>query len=256
MKRGDRRMLVHDLGPNGRDIVTIVDPPRNGKVLVRFPSGATLTVQEHHLTATPTARRTHRTHDLPTAIDAARATTPTLGHTQWQVLDALAHAAEQGLIDAEHEAITGAPTAATFTFSDTVTTSTTTLIDITDAPTPARKKRAKNPKPGPTRPSPASKRVRCPECGDTVGSNAGLAIHRKHRHGVTPKNSTTTADLRPPRPDPDAGAQLVGPMVLRCACGHDARSLRALVAHTSDAHDRMPTTTERTPVRSDPEDAA
>jgi DNA-binding MarR family transcriptional regulator len=100
-------MLVHDLGPNGRDIVAIVDPPRNGKVLVRFPSGALLTVQEHHLTATPTTRRTHRTHDLPTAIDAARATTPTLGHTQWQVLDALAHAAEQGLIDAEHEAING-----------------------------------------------------------------------------------------------------------------------------------------------------
>jgi hypothetical protein len=124
------------------------------------------------------------------------------------------------------------------------------------AKTPARAKRPKNPKPEPTRPSPASKRVPCPECGDTLGSNAGLAMHRKHHHGVTPKNSTTTADLRPPRPDPDAGAQLVGPMVLRCACGHEARSLRALVAHTSDAHDRMPTTTERTPVRSDPEDAA
>lgn len=101
---GDRAVLEHD----GRaDLVTIRAVLDGGrKADIEFASGAQLRVQMHMLGTAP-ALHGARTTDPDTAHAAAATATEGMTHNQIAVLTALAHAADRGMIDHEHEAING-----------------------------------------------------------------------------------------------------------------------------------------------------
>lgn len=107
MKPGDSVLLVHGLGVPDR--VRVLELLPGSRLRVEFPSGSTLIVQASHVTsgAVTAPGSGHRRTDPDTAIAAARASVKGLHAAQWQVLDAIVRAGTNGLMDCEHEALTG-----------------------------------------------------------------------------------------------------------------------------------------------------
>lgn len=108
----------------------------------------------------------------------------------------------------------------------------------------------------------------CPDCGKVCGNATGLAAHRRHNHPA-PKHtaplgplaasvatSTPSAPLSPAAFPSKLSAVSSGRLpdgrVLACTekgCGHESGSIRELIAHTTDRHDRAPYNEEKFPVQ-------
>jgi DNA-binding transcriptional ArsR family regulator len=99
---GERVLLVHGLGEPDR--VEIVSTLSDGKLVVRYPSGSTVTVPASLVVASqPSRGGSFRADDPDTAVLAARATVRNLRLAQW----AIVRAGSAGMMDCEHEQVTG-----------------------------------------------------------------------------------------------------------------------------------------------------
>ncbi len=101
---GDRAVLEHDGAANIVTIRAVLDGGR--KADIQFDSGAQLRVPMHLLGTAP-AHHGARATDPDTSRSAAATATDGMTHNQIVVLSALAAAGDRGMIDHEHEAISG-----------------------------------------------------------------------------------------------------------------------------------------------------
>lgn len=110
-----------------------------------------------------------------------------------------------------------------------------------DAPVPhlapKREQRAK-----PITTTATGQEVICPDCGVTMGSRAGLAIHRKRKHpsAPAPKPAAVTPAPGPVAPTPAPTPAVEGDKrYFQClTCDAKASSREALARHTDGVHRR------------------
>jgi DNA-binding transcriptional ArsR family regulator len=103
---GERVLLVHGLGDPDR--VEVVSTLGDGRLVVRYPSGSTVTVPASLVVGSlPSRGGSFRADDPDTAVLAARATVRNLRLAQWAVLDAIVRSGSAGMMDCEHEQVTG-----------------------------------------------------------------------------------------------------------------------------------------------------
>jgi hypothetical protein len=106
-------------------------------------------------------------------------------------------------------------------------------VEIDAAPeAPPPKKAAAKPK---------SKAVTCPDCGQLMGSAAGLGIHRKHKHPQSAAKPVTPSSVNLPMPvEPSNVTEIASPgLMFRCtSCDAATHTRSGLAKHTDAAHRR------------------
>lgn len=86
----------------------------------------------------------------------------------------------------------------------------------------------------------------CPDCGQTFTHGPALAAHQRSKHpGSAAK---PVGPITPTVPSKPASQGLPNFKVLRCECGSEFDSFKALTQHTILDHQREPRALERTPV--------